>query len=105
MRILIPLLLIALVLTFVLLSMRFNRQVDAAPVRPAIGDVRWRAGHTSRDGITQVVVRREVASTGQVIEERRVATVPDDDPDYDAKFAEAVALARARAELYDVEER
>ena len=54
--------------------------------------------------MTHVQVRREVVTTGQVLEVREVATVPDDDPDYDAKFLEAVALARARAELFTLEE-
>ena len=105
MRPLLFLLVLAVLVTLGLLAARATRRLAAGPQRPALDDVRWRAAHTSRAGVTHVVVRREVASTGQVLEEREVTTVSDDDPDYDSRFAEAVALARARAELYDVEER
>ncbi len=105
MRFLLLLLVAAIGVTIVLLAIRSSLRVEAELPPSAIDDVRWRVTHASREGVTHIVVRREVTSTGRVLEERIVTKVPDDDADYDTKFAEAITLARARAQLYDVEER
>ena len=93
----------AILVTVVLGAIRYARNEPTQ--RPQLENVRWRAAHASRGGVTQIVVRREVVATGQVLEERVVASVPDDASDYDTRFNDAVSLARARAELYDVEGR
>jgi len=102
MRVLLPLLLVAVVVTVVVLSMMARNRLTAGDERSAVEAVPWRAAHVSRDGVTHVVVRR--GAEGQVIDERAVTTVADDDPDFDAKFLEAMVAARARADLFNAGE-
>ncbi len=104
-RFLVPLLVAAFVVAVVVVAVLAFRQIAGSDAAPAIEPARWTAAHVSRDGLTHVVVRRVVASTGQVLDEREVVTFPDDDPDYDARFMEAIATARARADLFNGEDR
>lgn len=65
---------------------------------------RWEAAHFAADHTTRVVVRKVVPPTGVVLDEHLVAVVADDDPNYDAKFLEAMAEARQRVALFESEE-
>lgn len=74
-----------------------NRAEEAAP---------WRAHDVSRDGVTHVVVRRTVVGPeGETVEleAREVSALPDADPEYDVQLAEAMARARARADVLNRE--
>jgi hypothetical protein len=65
---------------------------------------RWVPAHSGLRGVTVVVVRRVGEHSGRVYDERPVARVPDDAPDYDGLFLAAMALARERAALFTSEE-
>jgi hypothetical protein len=105
MRPLLLLLVLAIAVAMALVAVRARNRLTRRDEPRAVEPARWRVAHVSRQGVTHVLVRREVASTGQVLDEREVATVNDDDPDYDAKFMEATATARARAEVFNDEDR
>ena len=60
--------------------------------------------HFARDGKTHVVVRKVLPDGATVIDEHLIATVAEDDPEYDAKFLEAMAQARERLALFESEE-
>ena len=64
----------------------------------------WRTAHYSADGATRVVVQKVGQDGATVVDEHLVATVDDRDPDYDTKFLEAMAQARARLALFQAEE-
>jgi hypothetical protein len=64
---------------------------------------RWEATHYAVGDTTRVVVRKVVPATGRVLDEHAVAILSDRDGDYDAKFLEAMAQARARAALFTSE--
>ena len=64
---------------------------------------RWETAHYGVQGATKVVVRRAAPSTGISRDEHVVAVIPDDDPDYEEKFLQAMAQARSRAALFDSE--
>jgi hypothetical protein len=51
-----------------------------------------------------VVVRKVVPESGVVVDEHLVEVIRDDAPDFDARFLEAMARARARAALLQSEE-
>ena len=51
-----------------------------------------------------MLVRRVAPSSGRILEERPVETIPADAPDYDQRFLAAMAAARNRAALYASEE-
>lgn len=70
----------------------------------AIAGARWEAAHVAADHTTRVVVRKVVPTTGAVLDEHLVAVVADDDPNYDAKFLEAMAEARQRVALFESED-
>lgn len=60
----------------------------------------WVALHVTSGGSTEVIVqKRKVMDTGEVraLEARAVATIPNDDPEYEDKFSRAMAAARERA--------
>jgi hypothetical protein len=69
----------------------------------ARANTRWEATHYAAGDTTRVVVRKMVPATGRVLDEHVVAVISDQDPDYDAKFLEAMAQARARAALFTSE--
>lgn len=60
----------------------------------------WEAAHYAVGNSTRVVVRKIVPSTARVVDEHLVALISDGDADYDRKFLEAMAQARARAALF-----
>jgi pyridoxamine 5'-phosphate oxidase family protein len=77
---------------------------DGEPPRVAVTGGRWRAAHYARGNSTYVVVRKVLPDRATVIDEHIVETLAENDPDYDARFLEAMARARQRAALYESEE-
>lgn len=68
---------------------------------------RWRPTHRQADGRTEVVLQRVIddADGGiEVVEERPFDSWPDDDPMWEARFAEAMTNARHRCEVMNSEE-
>jgi len=64
---------------------------------------RWEATHYAVKGLTRVVVRKVVFGTDEVLDEHVITEIPDSDSDYDTRFLEAMAQARARAALFESE--
>ena len=62
-----------------------------------VAGARWRAGHLSDGRRTHVVVQLVAPGGARVLESREVGVVPDDAPDYDLLFMDAMATARSRA--------
>ena len=61
------------------------------------------AAHHAVNDVTRIVVRKVRVDDDVVLDEHVVAEIPDSDPDFDDKFLEAMAEARARAALFDSE--
>ena len=55
-------------------------------------------------GHRQVTVEKVGLSGGRILDEHLIATIQVDDPDYETKFLEAMAAARARQALFEAEE-
>jgi hypothetical protein len=70
------------------------------PISPA---GHWHAVHYDVKGRTQVVLQK-VSPNGVKVDEHVIATIPVDDPDYDAKFLAAMSAARERRALFETEE-
>ena len=64
----------------------------------------WQVAHFAKDGHTHVVVRKVGPDGVNLVDEHLIAAVPEQDPNYDARFLEAMAQARERAALYESEE-
>jgi len=71
--------------------------------RPASTPGHWRTAHYDVKGETRVVIQK-VSTTGSLVDEHVVATIPVDDPDYDARFLIAMNTARERRALFESEE-
>jgi hypothetical protein len=65
---------------------------------------RWRPAHYDVRGETRVVLQKVSERDGKVLDEHIIATVPVDDPEYDARFLTAMATARERRALFEAEE-
>jgi hypothetical protein len=65
---------------------------------------RWQAAHFEVHNNTHIVVRKVLPDGVTVVDEHLVATVAEDDPDYEMKFLEAMAQARQRVALFESEE-
>jgi hypothetical protein len=65
---------------------------------------RWQVTHYEAAGATRVVLQKVLPDGATVLDEHLVATVPTGDPDYDSRFLEAMAQARARLALFLSEE-
>jgi hypothetical protein len=63
---------------------------------------RWQINHYDVKGATRVVVQK--VSDASVLDEHVVATIPIDDPEYDAKFLAATSAARERRALFETEQ-
>ena len=74
-----------------------------APQRPVTTAGRWRAAHYDVKGRTRVVLQK-VSPSGAKVDEHIIATIPVDDPDYDAKFLAAMSSARERRALFEIED-
>jgi hypothetical protein len=64
---------------------------------------RWQVTHFAVSNRTHVVVRKVLPDGATVVDEHLVATVAEDDPDYDMKFLEAMSQARQRCALFESE--
>jgi hypothetical protein len=71
---------------------------------PSMAGARWQVTHYESSGATRVVLRKVLADGASVVDEHVIASVPVDDPDYDSRFLEAMARARARLSLFESEE-
>jgi hypothetical protein len=100
-RPLILLLLLACVILIVLLTSGLLRRAAADSPRD-LGAARWVAVNVGEGGRTTVSVRL-TTPRGRVLEERRVTDVDDQDPDYEAVLLEAMAKARSRATVLNLE--
>lgn len=63
---------------------------------------RWSAANTGTGGRTTVEVTL-ATRRGRVLETRAVAVIDDSDPDYEARLLEAMAQARSRADVLNLE--
>ena len=61
------------------------------------------ATHYAVNGVTRVVVRKVRLGNDDVLDEHLVVEIADGDSDFDTKFIEAMAEARARAALFESE--
>lgn len=77
---------------------RTQRQAAAPPGT-------WRTAHYDAKGSTRVVVQKVSLTGAVVLDEHVVATIPVDDPEYDARFLMAMSSARERQALFESEER
>ncbi|MGH8824820.1 MAG: hypothetical protein ACRDVN_10125 [Jiangellaceae bacterium] len=75
-----------------------RRNVDVTNAR-----TRWVATHHAVNDATRIVVRKVRVDDDVVIDEHVVAEIPDGDADFDGRFLEAMAEARARAALFESE--
>jgi hypothetical protein len=73
------------------------------PTRSAVPAGEWRVDHVDVDGRTRVLLQKVLPGSGQVVDEHVVATIPVDDPDYEAEFLRAMATARERRALFESE--
>lgn len=114
-RVLVPLLLILVLVAvayWAVVQARRARSLTSAgrkSARPgrALQTARWKPAHRQSDGHTEVVLQRVLdAADGdhEVVEERRFDRWSDDDPMWEARFAEAMANARHRCDLMNAEE-
>jgi hypothetical protein len=65
--------------------------------------VRWVATHYAVNNATRIVVRKVGRDTGDVLDEHIIVEISDGAADFDAKFLEGMAQARARAALFELE--
>jgi hypothetical protein len=72
--------------------------------REVTAGANWQAAHYGEAAMTRIVVRKVVPGTGMVLDEHLIDSIRDDDPDWDARFLDAMARARARAALLQSEE-
>jgi hypothetical protein len=84
--------------TYAVISGTTKRRTPVADAGP-----RWVAAHYAVNEMTRIVVRRLNPGNGDVLDEHMVVEIPDSDSDFDAKFLEAMAEARARAALFESE--
>jgi len=87
---------------FVVVSGLVRRLGSARALPGSAG--RWRVAHFAQAGHTHVVVRKVSPDGVTLVDEHLIAAVPEQDPNYDALFLEAMAQARERAALYQSEE-
>ncbi|MFI0447742.1 hypothetical protein [Actinomadura sp. 6N118] len=93
--ILVALVLLAVVIVLLLYGLRGGAESKPADVR-----ARWEPHTEAGDGVTTVVVRQlaENPRSGHAIESGRqvIASIPDDDPEWETRYHEAMAQARSR---------
>ena len=64
----------------------------------------WKATHYDVKGSTRVVLQKLSTGGTNLLNEHVIATIPLDDPEYDAKFMTAMATARERRAMFETEE-
>lgn len=85
-------------MVYVLTSGATKRRISVADAR-----TRWVATHYAVEDATRVVVRKVRLGTDDVLDEHVVAQIPNGNSDFDTRFLEAMAEARARAALFESE--
>jgi len=65
---------------------------------------RWRVAHYDVDGETRVVLQKVSSAGGELLDEHVIEAFRIDDPDYDARFLQAMSTARERRSLFESEE-
>jgi hypothetical protein len=76
-----------------------------SPAPPSVSHAgHWVTVHYDVDGVTRIVLQKVAATGAGVLDEHVVATIPVDDPAYDATFLTAMASARERRALFEAEE-
>lgn len=112
---LVPLLLLVVMLVvayWVVVQARSVRSGQGTPRltgqrTPELARAAWKPAHRQAGGRTEIVlqrVRRSAGGGAEVLEERPFDQWADDDPMWDARFAESMAAARHRCELMNTEE-
>ena len=95
------------VVVVVLLMHGFGGRSATAPAGARERDARWETHTESSGGVTTVVVRRVARDdAGDVTGElgrQTVATIPDDDPEWETRYHDAMAQARSRVAALDSE--
>ena len=74
------------------------------PQPQPVGKGHWRATHYDSKGLTRVVVQKVSATGVNLLDEHVVAELHRDEPDYDARFLEAMHTARQRQSVFEAEE-
>jgi hypothetical protein len=115
MRMLLPVLLLVVIVVVTYWVVVQARGVRSGPTAPRLTAGRapdparaaWKPAHRQAGGRTEVVlqrVRTRADAEVEVLEERPFDEWADDDPMWDARFAESMAAARHRCELMNTEE-
>jgi hypothetical protein len=96
------LLVIALLAYLVIIAMRGPSQTERAK---AVQQARWKTATEMRDGHTIVLVQHVAELRGETIELGRqvIAEIPDAAADWDTRYHEAMAEARARVSALQIE--
>lgn len=84
----------------VMLLTRSSQDRRARGVGPGV----FQVTHYDVKGDTRVVVQKLSPGGTNLLDEHVIATLPVDDPDYDAKFLAAMATARERRALFETEQ-
>lgn len=74
------------------------------PQAQPVATGRWRATHYDAKGLTRIVVQKVSATGVNLLDEHVVAELHRDEPDYDARFLEAMNTARQRQSVFEAEE-
>jgi hypothetical protein len=96
------LIVIALVAYLVVLAVRAPGRSQHADV---VRDAEWTATTEMKDGNTIVIVHKVADRGGDAVELARqiIAEIPDGAPDWEQRYHEAMAEARARASALQIE--
>ncbi|HEU5155809.1 MAG TPA: hypothetical protein VFU43_02355 [Streptosporangiaceae bacterium] len=96
------LLVIALIIYLMIIALRRPRPVERTK---AIRQAEWTTATEMKDGHTIVLVRQVAELRGETTELARqvIAEIPDAAPDWEQRYHEAMAEARARASALRIE--
>jgi hypothetical protein len=94
---------LAVVVMIALTMYALTRGSGKPEVTPVDSTARWVATHYSVDTVTRVAVRKVRVDGRDVLDEHVLVEIPDNDPDFEAKFIDAMAQARTRAALFELE--
>jgi hypothetical protein len=83
---------------YAMISGTTKRRIQVARAGP-----RWVATHYAVNDATRIVVRRVSPGNDDVLDEHIVMEIRDGDSDFDTRFLQAMAEARARAALFESE--
>ncbi len=83
-------------------AVRVSRGREQLPAAANAGV--WKATHYDVKGSTRVVLQKLSTGGANLLNEHVIATIPLDDPEYDAKFMTAMATARERRAMFETEE-